>query len=187
VDINNTKRHNRFLQADCRFDNLAIEIWQRECKSRCAKKEKTEAYFNYINWKPTAKEIALFTLYSTYKELSIPNYYDCIFDFNQPNIYNEAKFELTQIIWEAWHPLDKMVSGHKHLAIFKYEGDLPKLISSLHIESNKFSTTPIGSLLIGICKMENYSIIKKRIETIKQLRIKHGPNWGDYFKGDLNA
>ena len=54
---------NRFLQTDCRFAKEAIEIWQRECRSRCGAKEKTEVYFKYLDWEESEKEIALFTMF----------------------------------------------------------------------------------------------------------------------------
>ncbi len=123
------KVSQRFLQTDCSFGKDAIAIWQRECVSRCAKKDKNKAYFNYLEWKENANEIALFTLYA-YADLKIPKDFSCVFDFNNPEIHIEVEIKLVQSIWEAWHPLESIDHGHKHLGIFRFENTFLKLSSN---------------------------------------------------------
>jgi len=67
----NSKISSRFLQTNCRFGTEAIDIWKTECRSRCARKENTEAYYKYLDWKANGNEVALFSLYA-YADLNIP-------------------------------------------------------------------------------------------------------------------
>ena len=159
-----SKITQRFLQTNCIFDEEAIEIWQKECRYRCTKKEKNEAYFKYLNWRKDKNEIALFTLYA-YADLRIPKKFDCIFDYRNPERFYEAKMEITQSIWEAWFPLNSIDHGHKHLVIFKFEEKIPEIIFELHKEKKKFSSVPNDSLMLGICQIEDYNKIKKYLNT----------------------
>jgi len=155
-----SKITQRFLQANCRFGQEAIDIWHRECRLRCRKKEKSKAYFTYLNWKESKYEIALFTLYA-YADLEMPKGFSCIFDFRNPERYSETKMKLTQSIWEAWFPINSISHGHKHLAIFSFEEEIPELIFELHQEKEKFSSVPKDSLILGICQIEDYNKIKE--------------------------
>ena len=176
-----SKISQRFLQTDCRFGKEAIDIWQRECRSRCGKKEKNEAYFKYLNWKESEKEIALFTMYA-YSDFKIPKEFSCIFDFRNPERYCESKMKLTQSIWEGWYPIDHIDHGHKHLTIFSFEEEIPKLILELHQEKQKFSSVPKNSLMLGICQIEDYETIKKYLKTVYELRKKHGADWYEFYE-----
>lgn len=175
-----SKISQRFLQTDSRFGKEAINIWQRECRSRCAKKEKTEVYFRYLDWKESEKEIALFTMYA-YADFKIPKEFSCIFDCRNPERYCESKIILTQSIWEGWHPIDYIDHGHKHLTVFRFEEEIPKLILELHQEKQKFSSAPKNSLLLGICQIEDYKTITKHLITVNKLRKKHGADWSDFY------
>jgi len=159
-----SKISQRFLQTDCILGNEAIDIWQRECRSRWTKKEKTEAYFKFINWKESKNEIALFTLYA-YADFKIPKEFSCIFDLRNPEKYCESKIQLSQAIWEGWYPIDCIDHGHKHLAIFKFEDTIPEMILELYKENQKFLSVPKDSLMLGICKFEDYNKVKEYLLT----------------------
>lgn len=176
-----SKISQRFLQTDCRFGKEAIEIWQRESRSRCAKKEKDEAYFRYLDWNKSENEIALFTYYA-YADFEIPKEFSCVFDYRNPERFCESKMKLTQSIWEGWYPVNYIDHGHKHLTIFKFEEEIPSLIFELHQEKQKFSSVPKNSLMLGICQIEDYKTIKKYLLTVNELRKKHGANWYDFYE-----
>jgi len=176
---------SRFLQTDCRFGIEAIDIWKRECRSRCAKKEKTEAYHKYLDWKPIENEVALFSLYA-YADLNIPKTFSCIFNYRKPEEHIQTKLTITQSIWEGWFPLNTIDHGHKHLIIANFEKEVPEIIFELHEEKEKFSSVPKESLLLGICQIENHNKIKNYLETVKELRKKYGADWYDYYNEPNN-
>lgn len=176
-----SKISSRFLQTDCRFGTEAIDIWKRECRSRCAKKEKTEAYYKYLDWKANGNEVALFSLYA-YADLNIPKNFSCIFDYRNPEIYIQTKLTITQSIWEGWFPLNSIDHGHKHLIVGNFENEIPDLIYELHEEKAKFSSVPKNSLMLGICQIEDYEKIKLYLKTVKELRSKYGVDWFEYCK-----
>ena len=176
-----SKITSRFLQTDCRFGKEAIDIWKRECRSRCAKREKTEAYHKYLNWKPSKSELALFSLYA-YADLNIPKQFSCIFDYRKPEIKVQTNLTITQSIWEAWFPINTIDHGHKHLIIANFEEQIPSLILELYEEKSKFSSVPKDALMLGICQIEDYDHIHKYIDTVKVLRRKYGADWYDYYK-----
>lgn len=180
-----SKITQRFLQTDCRFGTEAIDIWKRECRSRCANKEKTKAYDKYLNWSPSELEIALFSLYA-YADLEIPKTFSCIFDYRNPEINEQTQLTITQSIWECWFPLNTIDHGHKHLIVANFENEIPNLISELHEEKEKFSSVPIGSLVLGICQIEDYEKIKNYLGTVKELRKKYGADWYDYYNEPNN-
>jgi hypothetical protein len=176
-----SKISQRFLQTDCRFGTEAIEIWQSESRSRCSKKEKDDAYLKYIHWKEKHNEIALFTLYA-YADLKVPKEFSCIFDYRNPERFFESKMNLTQSILEAWYPINTIDHGHKHLAIFKFEEEIPSMVLGLHLEKQKFSSVPKNSLMLGICQIEDYETIKKYLLTVTELRKKHGTDWFEFYE-----
>jgi hypothetical protein len=176
-----SKISQRFLQTDCRFGSEAIDIWKRECRSRCAKKEKTDAYHKYLGWKPGKREVALFSLYA-YADLNIPKTFSCIFNYRKPEVHLQTQLTITQSIWEGWFPLNTIDHGHKHLIIANFEEEIPNLILELHVEKEKFSSVPKGSLMLGICQIEDYEKITLYLKTVKELRSKYGADWYDYYE-----
>lgn len=178
-----SKISNRFLYVNCRFGKEAIEIWQQETISRFLKKNKNDAYFEYLKWKETHNEIALFTMYA-YADFYVPKKFNCIFNYKNPEIFCESKMTLTQSIWEGWLPMKRIEHGYKHLAIFKFEEEIPKLINDLYLEQEKFSSLPNDYFVLGICQFNDYNSIKKRLITIKQLKEKYGKDWSDFHNED---
>ena len=164
-----SKISERFLFTNCRFGKEAIEIWQKESKLRCAKREKTKAYFEYLNWKESENEVALFTMYS-YADFNVPKEFSCIFDYKNPEKYCESKMKLTHSIWEGWYPVNYVEHGYKHLLIFNFEEGIPKIINELYIETEKFSRVTNDSFTLGICQIEDYEKIKEDIIKDKESR-----------------
>lgn len=175
-----SKISNRFLQTDCRFGKGALDIWKKECVVRCAKREKTEAYYNYLNWKAIESEVALFSLYA-YADLNLPKSFSCIFNYRKPDIHLQTQLTITQSIWEGWYPTNTIEHGHKHLIIANFEIEIPNLILELHEENDKYSSVPKQSLILGICQIEDYGNITKSLKIESELRNKYGANWFDYY------
>ncbi|MFC0773308.1 hypothetical protein [Terrimonas alba] len=173
------KPSERFLFADEYISDKAIAIWKSECVKRCKNKEKSDAYYKYINWKRQANEIAVFTLYA-YADFSIPKKFNTIFHLDNPKIYLEVDYELTQSIHEAWFPLNSVDDGHKHLCIFRFEKTVPDIFGTLHKEEEHFSTTPKGQKLLGFCNSNNFEAIAIRIEKAIQLKKTYGDKWWEH-------
>ena len=178
-----SKIEQRFLTTDCKFGKEAIEIWKGETRIRCRDKEKTKSLIKYLNWQESENEIALFTMYA-YADFEIPKQFSCIFDYRNPNRFVKTNMTLNQSIWEGWLPVNYIDHGHKHLAIFKFDEQIPEITNELHEEKNKFSSVPKDSLYLGICQFENYELIKKDLIKIQELRNKYGANWSDYYEID---
>lgn len=176
-----TKICERFLQTESRLSKETINIWQQHCKLRCVSREKTPAYYRYLEWKPNNNEIALFTSYA-YADLEIPKDFSCIFDYRNPHRFTNVKMTLIQSILEAWFPIEYIDHGHKHLAIFRFEHEIPAILQELHEEKEQFLNIPKNSLCLGICQIEDYETIKKDLMHIEELRRKHGVYWHEYYE-----
>lgn len=159
----------RFLFAEEYFSDKAIAIWQSECIKRCEDKEKGNAYEKYVNWEQKENEIAIFTLYA-YADIEVPKTFDTIFHLDNPKEFLRIHFELTQGIFEAWYPVDKLNHGHKHLCIFSFAKMPPDIFNTLHKGKSKFSTPPTGQRLLGFCNSMDFDAITDRIE--KKLKLK---------------
>ncbi len=171
-DINPSER---FLQAVMQFSDKTIQLWKSETIRRC--KDKDGLYDKFINWKRQENEVAVFTMYA-YADLFVPKTFDCIFFVDNPEVYNQTNFVLTQSIWEGWYPIDNIENEHKHLCILTFENQVPDILAQLHYETEKYSTWTVeGNKILGLCQMADLQSIIDRNH--KQVRLKqlHGDNW----------
>ena len=153
----------RYLFADELFSDELTFFWQNESTKRLREELKGTEYKKYINWKRKENQLALFTMYA-YADLAVPKKFDCIFEIKKPSNFVNTKFTLVQAILEAWFPMSVLDHGHKHLCIFEFEDEIPKIIDKLHVLKGKVSTLPRGASWLGICQMKDYEEIKKARE-----------------------
>jgi len=156
-----TEASERYLLGMEYFTNNAIAIWQTECIKRCKNKPKDDVYHKYVNWVKRENEIAVFTLYA-YADFKIPKKFDIIFQIDEPENYVKEEYELTQIVYEAWYPMDGPEHGHKHLCIFKFENRIPAILELLHKQDEKFSTITDEQKQLGFCSSADFEEIKQR-------------------------
>lgn len=177
------KPSERYLFADEYFSDKAIAIWQVKCIKRCKDKPRGHAYEKYVNWKRQDNEIAVFTLYA-YADFAIPKKFDIIFQTAIPDNYITTEYELTQSIHEAWFPLDSVDHGHKHLCIFRFDGEVPGIFNLLHKANEKFSTSPKRQFKLGFCNSQDFADIKRVIERRLSLKKQYGENWWEFDTED---
>jgi hypothetical protein len=170
----------RFLQAIMIFSDKTIKVWKDETIQRCKDKEKDIAYERFLNWTRQENEAAVFTTYA-YADFSIPKHFDCIFNYDNPEIYLQINFVLTQSIWEGWYPIDYVDHGHKHLCVLTFENKIPDILNKLHCETEKYSNwTWDAKKVLGLCQMTDMqSIVDRRHKEIK-LKELHGDNWYEF-------
>jgi hypothetical protein len=180
---NDCKPFSRYLLAHEIFSDETIEIWKGECVSRVNANNiaKSAAFYKFVNWNKTEKEIALFTLYA-YADLKIPKLFNCIFELGNPENVVFANCQLEQSIYEGWLPIDTVDIGHKHLCIFSFEDEIPQIFEKLHIGKEKFSNVPKGSTALGICNQDDFEEIRKRQLYVNDLKSKHGLAWWKFDK-----
>ena len=174
----NCKPSERFLQAVMKFSDKTIKAWKSETRRRC--KERNELYGKFMNWERQENEVAVFTTYA-YADLSIPKGFDCIFSYDNPTMYIQTAFVLTQSIWEGWYPIDNIEHGHKHLCILTFENQIPGILDQLHYETGKYSTwTWDDKKVLGLCQMTDIQSIIARQHKKTKLKELHGDNWNDF-------
>ncbi len=182
-DEKDYKPQDRFLIIDEIFSDEAVVICQRECFTRVqAKNLKVGTAFNrFINWKRAKSEISLSTLYA-YADLDLPKSFDCIFNLENPSDFISTQFKITQSIFEGWYPINSVEHGHKHLCVFEFENEIPKIIYRLQVSSNKRLDLSKRSIKLGICLSEDRLAIENRLKYIIGLKEKHGNEWWKYDK-----
>jgi len=170
------KPSEKFLQAVIVFSDKTIKAWKEETVKRCEDKEKGIAYEKFLNWTRQENEIAVFTTYA-YADFAIPKKFDCIFTNANAEVYVQAKFELTQSIFEGWYPSDFIEHGHKHLCILTFENQIPDIIKKLHYETEKYSNWVWdASKVLGLCQTTDIqSIIDRQLKEIKRKEL-YGDN-----------
>lgn len=177
------KPHQRFLFAYEYLSDKAIGIWQSECVTRCKDKVKESAYEKYIHWTQQSNEIAIFTLYA-YADFTIPKKFNIIFHLDNPSHFVRIDYELTQSIYEAWFPLDRIEDGHKHLCIFSFEQSIPDILNTLHKSEEKFSTLPPQQKALGFCNSIDFEAVATRIEKVLELKKLYGDRYWEYDNGE---
>lgn len=164
---------HRYLFASEHFGDSAIAIWKEECIRRCQKKVMGKAYETYLNWIRQENELAVFTLYA-YADLAVPMRFNTIFDLGNPDNFHQEEFELTQSIWEAWLPGDVILSGHKHLCVFRFRGQVPPILHLLHAQQGKFCDSPVGQARFGFCNSQDFGAIAQEIKRVQWLKRMQG-------------
>lgn len=174
------KPSERFLQAVMVFSDKTIKACKEETVKRCKDKEKGITYERFLNWTRQKNEVAVFTTYA-YADFDIPKKFDCIFNYDNAEVYLKTKFKLTQSIFEGWYPSDFIDHGHKHLCILTFEDQIPDVIKKLHYETEKYSNwTWDTSKVLGLCQTKDIQSIIARQQ--KEIRLKelYGDNWYDF-------
>jgi hypothetical protein len=169
----------RFLFAYSFFSDKVIAIWQAESIKRCKDKLRGEAYELYIHWRRQQNEIAVFTLYA-YADFAVPKQFDIIFEVDNPAIYVNVPYTLTQSIHEAWFPVSEVGHGHKHLCVFRFSDEVPGILTMLHKEETKFTTMPKEQKRLGFCNSKDFETITRRIEKRLSLQQEYGDQWWEY-------
>ena len=177
------KPSERYLHVDSYWSDDVIKIWQRECIKRFKDREKDNYYYKFINWKRSENEIAVFTLYA-YADFSIPKYFDCVFEIDNPEKFINVRFKLTQSIWENWAPIGTIDDGHKHLVVLEFPDKVPDIFKILHFEKNKFSSRPPKYFTLGLCQLSDLNEINQRHIKVKLLKDKYGEEWWHFDDGE---
>jgi len=171
------KPSEKNLQAIIAFSDKAVKIIKDEIIERCKDKEKGIAYEKFLNWTRQENEIAVFTSYA-YADFSIPKKFDCIFSYDNPEVYIHIKFILTQSIFEGWYPSDFIDHGHKHLCILTFDNQIPDIFGKLHLENkNYLGLTWDIEKVLGLCQMADIQSIIDRQHKQTKLKKLHGDNW----------
>jgi hypothetical protein len=165
----NYQSKSRYLFAYSFFSDELIHQLQIECQKKCVDREKGKSYEKFMQWQRAKNEMAIFTLYA-WADLDIPKKLDCIFRQDNPVEHIITNFEITQSIWEAWYPTERIDKGHKHLCVFSFEDKIPDLMYLLHEEKSTPSTIPSNQIMLGFCSSEDFAGIveylnQKEIET----------------------
>lgn len=159
------------------FSDRTIKAWKEETVKRCNDKEKNVAYERFLNWTRQENEIAVFTTYA-YADFDIPKKFNCIFHYDNPELYIQTNYTLTQSIFEGWYPTNFIDHGHKHLCILTFENSVPDVFNRMHYETEKYSAwTWDDKNVLGLCQMEDIQNIIGRRHKETKLKELHGDNW----------
>lgn len=171
-----SKPMERYLYADSCFSESVIKMWQEECIKRFTNREKDDHYYQFINWKRSENEVAVYTRYA-YADFSIPRYFNCIFHIDNPESYLYVGFHLSQSIWEGWAPIGSIEDGHKHLVVLEFADKVPDIFNKLHLEKSKHSSVSYPHFALGLCQLADLPEIIKRHIKVKSLKQQYGDTW----------
>lgn len=179
-------KNHRYLFSDMYLSDKGIELSKKAIIKRFADRNKDAFYHRYINWKRQENEIIVFTLYA-YTNLKINKEFDCIFNINNPDEFLFEKFILTQSIYEGWAPTDIIDRGHKHLLVFKFKNEVPKIFFKLHKEETYGDTRPKDYVKLGFCNKEDFDAIANGLKKYHLLREKYGTEYWKYEDGEIDG
>jgi hypothetical protein len=169
----------RFLFSDMYLSDKGIELSQNAIIKRFTNRDKNEFYQKYINWKRKENEIIVFTMYA-YADLKLNKEFDCIFNYDNPDEFVFEKFILTQSIYEGWIPTNTVDNGHKHLLVFSFENEIPKILFKLHKEDTFGDTRPKIYTKLGFCNQKDFKTIANNLKKRHLLREKYGLEYWKY-------
>ncbi|MEJ1239336.1 hypothetical protein WBG78_14460 [Chryseolinea sp. T2] len=167
----------RFLFTDELMSDEVVTKIKEACKrTDQAKVLNKSAHARFINWSRTEKEVCLFTLYA-YADIMLPKQFDCIFKLDNPSVFINTKFQLTQSIYEGKYPIETIEDGHKHLCIFEFEDNVPDILNELYVGTKFYDTPSKDALTLGICQANDFAEIRSRLEYTLKLKSEYGMEW----------
>ena len=178
---NKVNRRNRTLQLICRVNNTFVEFSKEKTLSmvNSNKLTKDRLVNNLLNWQETEREIGFYSDLA-YADLEVPKKFNCIFDYQNPEINVEVKMILTQSIFSSLYPINMIEHVHRHLIILKFDDKIPELISNLCLVQKNMLELPKDYPMLGICQIEDFKFIKNNLVSIKKLKQRHGGKWYNY-------
>lgn len=117
------------------------------------------SFFNFINWEKSPNDIVLVTLYA-YADLPIPKSFNCIFDYNNPEIFVREDFTISHaVLFMAgiFLPFEMIGSGHKHICVLTFKDHIPYILKTLGITDSNLQGD--FSRMLGLCDYENLGAI----------------------------
>lgn len=147
---------NHYLLCNYIFSNKTIEILKTSVKRFMSDKEKDNNYFTFINWQKKANELAIFTLYA-YDDICLPKKFDIIFQVDKPNNFIQLDFTITQAVFNAWTPLNKISRGHRHVCIVQFNQYIPDIFSFVTFFDKK--KTLQKDIQLGFCNVNDFKNI----------------------------
>ena len=174
------KSSERFLQAVAIFSDKTIKVWKDGIIKFCKDKEIGIAYTRFLNWTRKENEVAVVTTYA-YADFTLPKQFDCIFSYDNAEVYVQTKFTLTHSVLNGWYPTDTIDHGHKHLCVLRFEKGIPDILNRLHYESEQQLTwTWDTKKVLGLCQLADIqNIIDKQHKETKLQKLQ-GENWYDF-------
>ena len=160
----NCKVKYRYLVANFRLSPKVLNLWKKNHWISPQQNElDRELLARYLAWSQSEFELALFTMYA-YADFQIPKRFNCIFDLDDCKRYAQVEMNLIQSIYEGMLPIACIEDGHKHLAIFRFEREVPDLIRELYYVNEEKFDLPREHLRLGICQLKDLSAIKMERE-----------------------
>lgn len=159
----NCSQTEQYLFSDTYLSDKAIELSKNAIIKRFADRDKNKFYQKYVDWKRQENEIIVFTLYA-YGDLKLNKEFDCIFNYDNPDEFVFKKFTITQSIYEGWIPTETIDNGHKHLLVFSFENEIPKILFKLHKEETFGDTRPKTYTKLGFCQQIDFKAIADNLK-----------------------
>lgn len=176
--------NQRYLFSDIYLSDQAIELSQKDTVKRYTNRDKNDSYQKYITWKRESKEIIVFTMYA-YADLKVNKEFGCVFNYDNPDEFVLEKFILTQSIYEGWSPIDTVEHRCKHLLIFRFENEIPKILFKLHKENTLGDTRPKTCTKLSFCSEKKFEFISNHIKKNNLLKEKYGMEYWRYIDENL--
>lgn len=180
----NQTKNEQFLLSDTYLSDKGIELSQNAIIKRYTDRDKNEFYQKYTGWKRKENEIIVFTLYA-YADLKLNQEFDCIFNYDNPDEFVFEKFILTQSIYEGWIPTNTVENGHKHLLVFRFENEIPKILFKLHKEDTFGDTRPKIYTKLGFCNQKDFEAIANNLKKRHLLIEKYGMEYWKYIDKEI--
>jgi len=150
----------RYLFTDHYYSDKTINDIKKSLRKNNPRNQNDEFFFKFDSWKRKKNELLIYTSFA-YADIKIPRRFNCIFDLNNPINSYMGNYEITQVIWNGWFPIDLIAQGHKHLCVMRFEDEIPQIVKNLD-RVEDLSTYKRGNhYVIGFCDQKDYPMIKE--------------------------
>ena len=125
------------------------------------------SFLNFISWKKSPNDIVLVTLYA-YADLPIPKNFNCIFNYNNPEIFVRAEFTISHAILfmtGVFAPFETIGNGHKHICVLTFKDHIPDVFQTIGITDSNLRGD--FSRQLGLCDYENLGSIVEYMNAIR--------------------
>lgn len=150
----------RYLFANVALAPKVIASWKERCREMHEKRDKGEAYRNFMEWEPQANEMAIYTQFA-YADLEMPRTFDCVFHLDSREEFTETSIMLLQSVWNGWIPINGLDHGHRHLCIFRFDDGVPAILDKLFVLNERDAPIPKDSPRLAFCTMGDFEFIKR--------------------------
>jgi hypothetical protein len=157
IKVNSSER---YMLCNYSFSDKMIDRVKADVISFMAEREKDDKYFEFIDWKKTATEILVLTMYA-YDDILLPKMYDTVFQIDKPSNFANLDFTITQAVFNGWAGVNQISKGHKHICVIQFDKAVHSIFNLLTYFDPK--RTAHDNIQLGFCDKNDFEEIKTKL------------------------